>query len=754
MFVRKLSNIKYGVFCGNLWGQQLAPLKKYNLFFGWNGSGKTTLSNLFAGVEKGELPEGMQYRFEADEFPEWTSVKKGSCDYVKVFNSQYIHDIVTSTSGLAPIYYIGKEHRKKAEELERVTFNRSAFADAADECKEQKDNALKEYNKFCSTIASLIKAESKVTFQSEFDYYDKNKFAARSKQIYRLREGYIPGLLSSTELHAYKEQKALASFPSLTSRRRLVVKLEQGVVNLKKALVSTIESDPFFKTSSEKKLEAHFATGVQEWGATGRQLHDKHGWGTCLFCGNSLAESNLESIRKVYSDSYLEFVEKIAEIERHVAELQELTEVLAAFAVKENFLPILQSEYNDRWEGAAKEVTSIRSFLLSCSRALSDKKKNVFAVPTLNMDSEFPLNDTLEFENLVEKNIELAKDKKKLAEVAQEKIAEHIICLNLKKFGELYLKEVRARQEFNLKELRLNRLRLKEKKIRAEISNYLQAGKELSLELKAYLGRGDLQFKAEEAGYQVVRKGKVAGGLSEAEKTAVAFLYFLKSLRDETVKLKDSIVVVDDPVSSLDSNSMYRTFSFLTQTAIHAKQLIVLTHNFVFFDMMRRWLNQKDRKEHASIYALERMTHPPKGQAPTDKSRIVMASSVFNSQGTEYAYLFKKVYFCAQCSPDFNQSCYPVMNIARRFIETFLGFKYPNSTSFVGAIQKLNITEEEKQWVYVVLNDLSHGMGIDKAHYDFSLKAVTNPITHSVMKVVEKLDPVHFNEMKKLCGVQ
>ncbi len=42
---------------------------------------------------------------------------------------------------------------------------------------------------------------------------------------------------------------------------------------------------------------------------------------------------------------------------------------------------------------------------------------------------------------------------------------------------------------------------------------------------------------------------------SEGERTAIAFLYFLKSLQDKSFDLANGIVVIDDPVSSLDANA-------------------------------------------------------------------------------------------------------------------------------------------------------------------------------------------------------
>ncbi len=61
--------------------------------------------------------------------------------------------------------------------------------------------------------------------------------------------------------------------------------------------------------------------------------------------------------------------------------------------------------------------------------------------------------------------------------------------------------------------------------------------------------------------YEVVRQdGQVAAGLSEGERNFIAFLYFYHLVRgshtDADVS-KDKIIVIDDPVSSMDSSVLF-----------------------------------------------------------------------------------------------------------------------------------------------------------------------------------------------------
>jgi wobble nucleotide-excising tRNase len=69
---------------------------------------------------------------------------------------------------------------------------------------------------------------------------------------------------------------------------------------------------------------------------------------------------------------------------------------------------------------------------------------------------------------------------------------------------------------------------------------------ELNNELHSFLGRSDITLAVKDTGYTITRMGEPALHLSEGEKTAIAFLYFLKSLQDQSIKLEESVVVIDE----------------------------------------------------------------------------------------------------------------------------------------------------------------------------------------------------------------
>lgn len=43
----------------------------------------------------------------------------------------------------------------------------------------------------------------------------------------------------------------------------------------------------------------------------------------------------------------------------------------------------------------------------------------------------------------------------------------------------------------------------------------------------------------------------------------MALMYFLKTLKGADLDLPDGVVVIDDPVASLDANSLYNAFAYI-----------------------------------------------------------------------------------------------------------------------------------------------------------------------------------------------
>lgn len=75
--------------------------------------------------------------------------------------------------------------------------------------------------------------------------------------------------------------------------------------------------------------------------------------------------------------------------------------------------------------------------------------------------------------------------------------------------------------------------------------------------IQCYLGHKELEIATLDTGYKIPRNGDpVYGSLSEGEKTAISLCYFISMIEAEGRRLRDLIVVVDDPISSLDTKAL------------------------------------------------------------------------------------------------------------------------------------------------------------------------------------------------------
>jgi len=110
--------------------------------------------------------------------------------------------------------------------------------------------------------------------------------------------------------------------------------------------------------------------------------------------------------------------------------------------------------------------------------------------------------------------------------------------------------------------------------------------------LEILLHRDDIKIEIRNDKFTLERSGHPANNLSEGEKSAIAFSYFLteqKALRnDDPPKLPKTIVFIYDPISSLDSNHIFQV-RFLLHSFFKTEnyaQLFISTHNFEFFSVM------------------------------------------------------------------------------------------------------------------------------------------------------------------------
>lgn len=183
--------------------------------------------------------------------------------------------------------------------------------------------------------------------------------------------------------------------------------------------------------------------------------------------------------------------------------------------------------------------------------------------------------------------------------------------------------------------------------------------------------------------YEVVRTstGDVAEDLSEGEKNFIAFLYFLQKVfgnDGDQEDMREKIVVIDDPVSSMDSSTLFivgeqirKMVEICRNNADNRdavmkgnfiKQIFVLTHNAYFHREVT--YPHADRYEFVSFYLVRKIdnrssVHLCDKQNPDEPTERINVNPVKNS----YAALWEEYKEVS--------SVVPLMNAIRRILEYY-----------------------------------------------------------------------------------
>lgn len=174
-------------------------------------------------------------------------------------------------------------------------------------------------------------------------------------------------------------------------------------------------------------------------------------------------------------------------------------------------------------------------------------------------------------------------------------------------------------------------------------------------------------------GYRLCRSdGTVAvGTLSEGEKSFVCFAYFWESLRgtnDPGGVPEQCVAVIDDPISSLDSDCLFLVASLVREAAKEAasgasnvRQLLVLTHN-VQFHLEAAFTTDRSQKGERCYFRLVK--------GPGSVSNLVSDGGVSRVKGS-YSLLWDAVVAAANDKDQDSIVHVGLFNVVRRIIEGY-----------------------------------------------------------------------------------
>jgi len=730
--------------------------RRLNLIYGFNGSGKSTLSRLFESLRRAtrhpQLPAGSAFEIELSDG------KKLSCPdalaglepHIAVFNTDYIVDNLGWNDARAkPIFFIGQEQAELADELKALRSTLPLLADRL------------------VTSQSAEAATSRVlaTFRRERARLiaDRLRLRGRKYEAPQLANDYQTLDIDKTQV---LDDATMAKHIEVCGQDNAPEQLAAIDANFDVAALIPLRQ--LLKKTPSAVLDEGLRTHptMLNWVTEGFHYHSENQVERCLFCESEIGKSRLETLKSLLDGGVEAF---ISEIKAKKAEVEAGLEVL-------NALPVPSAKsfdggtVNDA-EQLCAAIHEARNRLTEIFAAAKKALQQKLDAPTQNVDE--PDAITTEKREQIVRDFSRALDAvngaiathnkaveefENVQEAGRLAIRKHFVAQGFDEYNELKAEEKQAAE--NVREAR-NELDAAQKK-EVELANLVQkhgpAADAINKVLHSYLGHNELTVVAVNEGYEIHRHGKVITGLpSEGEKTAIAICYFLSSLEAEGKKVQDLVIVIDDPISSLDTRALNFACSLIKGRLSKAGQLFVLTHNQQCLNEFRKDWKKKAKPEQGEPTAtlLFMDARMPKDAARS--SVICELPKLLREYDSEYHYLFQHVLRFAEKSIEYEYA-YLMPNVLRRTLELFLAFRFPGSSGLTSKIEQLCAAHPDLDRDRIVALERlsqveSHSDSLDDLISVSSMTVEESAdAAKGFLEVVGKIDKPHLDGMKRNCA--
>lgn len=710
---------------------------RHNLIYGFNGSGKSTLSRILACLEIGKrhaaLPDECSFEIEMDDGSCFGSPDElsGLEDRVCVFNTDFIERNLQWASGRAnSIFYISEEQAELAAELkaaQELVAPGVAARDAQSKLVAAADKSVRNYR------------TERARFVSGTLNMGNRRYEAGQLQSDYENQTYGPSLeLPESDLVAMTELVRSSSPPA---------PLEEIKFNIPAILV-LVESSRYFSEISIgeiilEELKKHPA--MVPWMKVGLDYHSSNTLDTCLLCGNELTEARKSQLAAALDDKISKLLAELETAHQKILAFAEVTQGAEDRWPKATELYVeLQSDYAIAIAKLAKAFAVMRSHLAEANRSIEVRLRQ----PTNLVAHSLPSGELLKAHNeelielLVSVNALINQHNVAIAEFAKRQqgardaLKGHYLYLGSSDYLELkrtYDSAVTAEQDIERANEELqNRIR----DLSAKVKSHGPAAEYINKLIHAYLGHDELKIVTVDDGYELHRHGKlVRGQPSEGEKTAIALCYFLSTLEAEGRSVKNLIVVVDDPISSLDTKAMNYACALLLNRLKGASQVFVLTHNLHCMNELKKaWRKYSKAEEGKPAIAALLFVDVRMSQATGRRVSVVVEMPThLRGYDSEYHFLCHKMLQFEAARDGHFEYWFMMPNVIRRVMEIFLAFKVPGSHAIGDKLDSLarKLPEFDRTRL-VALERLTQV----ESHSD----SIDDLISHSSMTVEEARD--------------
>lgn len=507
--------------------------------------------------------------------------------------------------------------------------------------------------------------------------------------------------------------------------------------------------------------------GRSMWVQEGISLHQD--LEECLFCGQELPADRLKALNAHFDESFKKIQ---ADIDSFINRLRRSEAIsrsyLDSFPGRSDVYEDLQEELQNSRTIYESEHNTYAETIHSIVLALKEKRENPFGTPKLssNLTLTAPAIDSIK--SVVDKH----QEKINLHDTEAAKAAQRVEYFHIANFLDEYAKlkkDLEAlKEEQNSQKTDLEDLDREIAILESVDGDPAPGANELTNGLCGLLGRNELTFSTQDSKHYVIKRaGAPATHLSEGEQTAIALLYFLSSVRENKIAGDPPIVVIDDPVSSLDHGILFGASAHIWSELVvntYASQVFLLTHNFEFF---RQWLIQmeavpKSRRE-GGYKAYRVCAHVDGHGCRKPKLEVWKLDDDRRKRlRSQYHFFFDQVATCLkEYDKDFDlmaqmEAAALVPNTARKLLEGFLSFRTPANMG------KLHNSVRAALDAHPGLDDSVRTMVVRYAHANSHLEEAdptkplepseSVPFLHALFTFMDHVDSEHFTSMCQALG--
>jgi len=728
--IKQINKIRdFGIFKKFDWNSSLPTFNAFNILYGWNYSGKTTISRIFRCFESGQKHidySNATFELEDNKGNKFTEIDLNRIPNVRVFNSDFINDSLKWDSDIEPLFLLGQQNIKLQNDLANAKQNLTVKQKEMAELERKKKSTEEKIENALTNKARDIKNLLSIP------NYNKNRF-----------QPAVTAVLSDIQKHILSNQdiqKEITTYKRTDRKEPIgeilfeLPKLTDLIADASKCLAITVKAKVIERLRVSPK--------INEWVKEGKELHQ--GKVTCEFCGNVLPANLLDDLSNHFSEDYNRL---ISNIQKQIRVLND-SKITLDLPDEAKFYSEFQRDYSTSKKILQTEISQLNDTLQLLIQNIESKQLRVFdalrltpCVDNISKIEEAVKNVTQVIKRQNSKTAEFEKEK----EDAFTKITLHYASDFAKneRYGDTQKNISKYGADIATLTQEIKALEVDIISIERQLSETVKGAEKINEYLTLYFGKEDLKVKVTpDNKFQLMRSGILAKNLSEGEKTAISFAYFITKLEDKNTVIADAIIYVDDPVSSLDSNHLFNTYSFIKTKLTSCRQLFISTHNFEFFNLIKDWFSSRGMKKNKqSFYMVERSTN-----ATVDQASIISMTPLIRDFKSEYCYLFSIIFnFKKTPNPDYYQ-LYNMPNLLRRYLEALMSFKIPNGHGLDSKLEILIPTEVMVERVRKFIHHYSHSSSVTRSLQFPDLKECTD-IVDIVLSSVESKYKEHYDAL-------